>query len=113
MVRSPRAVRLAAGVTLLLTASLSFGADAPPAGPPQGSPETRRNREGPAPARAGGRKAGEARLDAVRIVGAAEYPAILFFLPRGKFRLLPLRPEPDPAARILRDDKLSGEPPGS
>jgi hypothetical protein len=100
-------------VTFLLAASLSFGADVPPAGPPQATPETPGKRRGAAAGRAGGRKAEEARLDAVKIVGDAEHPAILFFLPRGKFRLLPLRPEQDPAARILRDDKLSAETPGS
>lgn len=112
MVRSPRAIRLAAGVILLLAASPAFGAEPQPVGPPQAAPDAPRKRDGAKPGR-GGPKAGEARLDAVKIVGAAENPAVLFFLPRGRFRLLPLRPEPDPATRILRDDKLSGEAPGS
>lgn len=112
MVRSPRAIRLAAGVTLLLAASLSSAADLSPAGTPQPTPQTPRKGGAAAPGR-GGPKPGEARLDAVKIVGAAEHPAILFFLPRGRFRLLPLRPEPDPAERILRDDKISADGPGS
>lgn len=113
MVRSARAIRIAAGVTLLLTASLSFGADRPPAGPSRRPREAPQKRDGAGPSQRGDRKVGEARLDAVKILGSAEHPAILFFLPRAKFRLLPLRPEPDPGARILRDDKLSEETPGS
>lgn len=113
MVRAPRSIRLAAGVTFLLAASPIFGADPPAARPRQGAPETPRKREGAAPARRDRPKTGEARLEAMRIVGAAELPAALFFLPRAKFRLLPLRPGPDPASRILLDDKLSAESPGS
>lgn len=114
MVRTSRAIRFAAaGVVLLFCASAAFGADLLPAGPPQGSPETAHERGGAAPSRHRDRKVDEARLDTVRIVGAAEHPAILFFLPRTKFRLLPLRQAPDPATRILRDEKRWAEPPGS
>ena len=112
MVRLPRAIRLAAGVILVLAASPVFGAEPQPVGSPQEAPDAPRKRDGATPGR-GGPEAGEARLDAVRIVGAAEHPAVLFVLPRGRFRLLPLRPEPDPPTRILQDDKLSGEAPGS
>lgn len=113
MVRSARAIRFAAGLTLLLAASISFGADRPPAGPTPGTRESPQKREGAGPSPRRDRKQGEARLDTMKIVGSAEHPAILFFLPRAKFRLLPLRPEPDPGTRILRDDKLTWEPPGS
>ena len=113
MVRSARAIRIAAGVTLLLAASMSFGADRSPAGPSRRPREAPKKRDGAGPSPRGDRKGSEARLDAVKILGSAEHPAILFFLPRAKFRLLPLRPEADPGARILRDDKLSEEPPGS
>ncbi|MGE5189742.1 MAG: hypothetical protein ACM3NF_06765 [Gemmatimonadota bacterium] len=113
MVRATRAVRIAAGVTLVLAASLSFAADRQPAAPRPAAPGTPRKREAAPPARRAGKKPEEARLDAVKIVGAAERPAILFFLPRAKFRLLPMPPEPDPAARILQDDKLSADGPGS
>lgn len=113
MVRSARAFRFAAGVTLLLAASLSFGADRKPVGPSRKPRENPQKRDAAGPTSRGDRKGGEARLEAVKIIGSAEYPAVLFFLPRAKFRLLPLRPEPDAGSRILRDDKLSGEPPGS
>ena len=112
MVRSAWAIRIAAGWTFVLAASLSFGADRSPAGPsrPREAPQKRDRAESPP---RGDWKGSEARLDAVKIIGSAEHPAILFFLPRAKFRLLPLRPEPDPAARLLRHDKLSEEPPGT
>lgn len=49
-------------------------------------------------------------LDEVRILGSAEHPGVLFFLPRARFRLLPYRPEPDWKKRILLDDKgIAGE----
>ncbi len=113
MVRTARAVRFAAAVTLLLAATISFGADRSPAGPSKRPREGPHKREPARPTPRGERKRSEARLDAVRIVGSAEQPAILFFLPRAKFRLLPLRPESGGESRILRDDKHSGDPPGS
>ena len=113
MVRSARAIRFAAGVILLLAAPVSFGADRSPDAPSRRSRETPQKRDGAGASPRGDRKVGESRLDAVNIYGIAEHPAILFFLPRAKFRLLPLRPETDPGALILRDDKFSGEPPGS
>lgn len=46
------------------------------------------------------------RLDEVRIVGSAERPAVLFFLPRSRFRLGPVRtPDLDVKNRLLMDDK--------
>lgn len=113
MVRAARAIRFAAALIVLAAASMSFGAERSPGAPRRQPREAPQTRDGAAPSSRGDRKGGEARLDAVKIFGSAEHPAILFFLPRAKFRLLPLRPEPDPAALILRDDKLSGEPPGS
>lgn len=113
MVRTTRAIRFAAGVILLLAAPMAFGADRSPAGAPPGTRESPKKREGAGPPLRGERKDGEARLDTVEIIGSAERPAILFFLPRARFRLLPLRPEADPGTRILRDDKVSGDPPGS
>ena len=114
MGRSARAIRFATGVILLLlTAPASFGADRSPAGPSRRPRETPNKRDGATTSPRGDRKGGEVRPDAMKIFGSAEHPAILFFLPRAKFRLLPLRPEPDPKTRILHDDKLSGEPPGS
>lgn len=104
MVRAARAIRIAAAVTLLVAASPAFGAGPQPAGPAQRPREAPAGKGGNAPPQRGDRKGSEARLDTVKIVGSAEHPAILFFLPRAKFRLLPLRPEPDAGASILRDD---------
>ncbi len=109
MDRPARAIGFAAAVTLLLAASLSVAADRAPAGAQKRARESAQKRE---TTTRGARKGGEVRLDPVRIVGSAERPAILFFLPRAKFRLLPLRPGPDPASLLLRDDKVSREPLG-
>ncbi len=51
------------------------------------------------------------RLDEVRILGSVEHPGVLFFLPRAKFRLLPVRDEHDWRERILRDDREKEEVP--
>lgn len=49
-------------------------------------------------------------LGEVKILGSAEHPGVLFFLPRAKFRLLPYRPETDWKKRILQDDQsIAGE----
>lgn len=61
--------------------------------------------------RARGKEEG-VRLEEVRIVGSAERPGVLFFLPRPRFRLLPLRdPGGNIKERLLRDDKMFGERP--
>ncbi len=113
MDRLARAVRFAAAVILLLAAPGSFAADRSPAGPARRPREIPQKRDKAAPSPRGDRKGPEVRLEAMKIFGSAEHPAILFFLPRAKFRLLPLRPEPDPKTRILNDDKISGESSGS
>ncbi len=112
MGRPSRAIGCAAAVALLLAAAVAFGADRAPAGAARRGRDVPQKRDATAPSPRGARKGGEVRLDAVQIVGSAERPAILFFLPRAKFRLLPLRPEPDPASLLLRDDKLTREPLG-
>ncbi len=60
----------------------------------------------------GAAKAGEKvvhRLDEVRILGSVEHPGVLFFLPRAKFRLLPVREEHAWRERILRNDRGNEE----
>jgi hypothetical protein len=59
----------------------------------------------------GGRKKGDATLGEVEILGSAEHPQILFFLPRAKFRLLPLGDDDGGKNIILLDDKIKGENP--
>ena len=51
------------------------------------------------------------RLDEVRILGSVEHPGVLFFLPRAKFRLLPVREEHGWRERILRTDRGNEEIP--
>ncbi len=111
MGRAARAGVVVAAVILVLAATISLAADRAPAGASGRTREGARKRQTAAPQPRGTRKGGEARLDTVNIVGSAEHPAILFFLPRAKFRLLPLRPEADPASLLLRDDKLFRESP--
>jgi len=49
-------------------------------------------------------------LGEVKILGSAETPGVLFFLPRAKFRLLPYRMESDWKKKIRMDDKtVTGE----
>jgi hypothetical protein len=60
-----------------------------------------------------GRKRGDAMLGEVEILGSAEHPQVLFFLPRAKFRLLPLRDDEVGKKIILLDDKGKGENPQS
>lgn len=68
--------------------------------------------KGPARSRtAGPEKKGTYRLEEVKIVGSAEHPGVLFFLPRAKFRLLPVRTGQDWSAALLRDDREKGEVP--
>jgi hypothetical protein len=50
------------------------------------------------------------RLDEVRITGSPEHPGVLFFLPRARFHLLPLRTEQDGGEALLRDDREKGAP---
>ncbi len=112
MGRAARAGVVVAAVILVLAATISLAADRAPAGASGRARESARKRQTAAPQTHGARKGGEARLDTVNIVGSAEHPSILFFLPRAKFRLLPLRPDADPASLLLRDDKRSRETPG-
>lgn len=51
------------------------------------------------------------QLEAVSITASPEQPAILFFLPRAKFRLLPLRTEQDWKARIVTETREMGDTP--
>ena len=90
--------RMAAKAGLALAAlMLLWGAEALCADP--GAPRDRGGAAIP------GKGAGY-RLDEVRIAGSSERPAILFFLPRARFRLLPPRkPDLDVKIRLLMDDK--------
>lgn len=88
---------LAAAVILFLAVSPASGET------PKRRPQTKK------PASENGK--GTHRLDEVRIIGSVEHPGVLFFLPRAKFRLLPVREEHDWKERILRDDREKEEIP--
>lgn len=85
----------AAAVALLLLSAAAWAAGPPPRG----------KKKAPAP------KSGYRQLEEVRIVGNPERPEVLFFLPRAKVRLLPMRTATDWRGEILRDDiEKSGLP---
>jgi len=51
---------------------------------------------------------GAVRLEEVRITGSPEHPGVLFFLPRARFRLQPLREGTDGQGAFLREDREKG-----
>lgn len=51
---------------------------------------------------------GTVRLEEVRITGSPEHPGVLFYLPRPRFRLLPLGTETEGKESFLRDDVQKG-----
>ncbi len=53
---------------------------------------------------------GAVRLDEVRITGSPEHPGVLFFLPRSRFHLLPLRTEKDGEESLSGEDRRKGAP---
>ena len=53
---------------------------------------------------------GAVRLEEVRITGSPEHPGVLFFLPRARFHLLPLRPEGDGKVPLPAEDREKGAP---
>ncbi|MBI5576592.1 MAG: hypothetical protein HY896_09560 [Deltaproteobacteria bacterium] len=76
----------AAAVILLLSVSLAFGEN-PKAAKPQRRPDGKNIH----------------RLEEVRITGSAEHPGVLFFLPKARFRLLPVRYRRDGKENLLRE----------
>lgn len=97
MGRMAGTIRALVALILLVAASSAFPGEAgkTPAAPGPGKPSR-------------GKKAYS--LGEVQILGSAEHPGILFFLPRAKFRLLPYRAEIDWKKKILLDDKsITGE----
>lgn len=67
----------------------------------------------PAPATASppvGTGKGAVRLDEVRITGSPEHPGVLFFLPRARFHLLPLRTGGDGGDPPPAEDREKGAP---
>jgi hypothetical protein len=53
---------------------------------------------------------GAVRLDEVRITGSPEHPGVLFFLPRARFHLLPLRTGGDGKDPLPAEDREKGAP---
>ncbi len=97
--------RMASGVIAVVAATLIVFAF------PAHDKEPKTERKGSIRQTDSGRKKGDARLGEVEILGSAEHPQILFFLPRAKFRLLPLRDDEGEKKIILLDDKVKGENP--
>ena len=54
---------------------------------------------------------GSVRLDEVRITGSPEHPGVLFFLPRARFHLLPLRTDGDGKDPLPAQGREKGAPP--
>ena len=54
---------------------------------------------------------GAVRLEEVWITGSPEHPGVLFFLPRARFHLLPLRTEGDGKDPLPAEDRKRGAPP--
>ena len=53
---------------------------------------------------------GAVHLDEVRITGSPEHPGVLFFLPRARFHLLPLRTEGDGKDPLPAEGREKGAP---
>ena len=53
---------------------------------------------------------GAVRLEEVRITGSPEHPGVLFFLPRARFHLLPLRTEGDGKGPLPAEDRKKEAP---
>lgn len=60
----------------------------------------------PSPAARSGKET--VRLDEVNISGSPEYPGVLFFLPRTRFHLLPLRTDMEGTESSPREDGKKG-----
>lgn len=91
-------------LVIAAAALIAFASAASGAGPKTGTkPDARRTESG--------RKEGKYSLGEVQILGSAEHPQVLFFLPRAKFRLLPLPENEEGKKTILLDDKVKGEKP--
>jgi len=89
---------------LILLPVTGVAADAPPV--PASSKAVAATAASPA-ARTG--KEG-VRLEEVRITGSPEHPGVLFFLPRARFHLLPLRMDGDGKEPLPSDGREKGAP---
>ncbi len=79
------------------------------AGSPPGEVPTKQGGETAAPAAARTGKSA-VRLDEVRITGTPEHPGVLFFLPRARFHLLPLRTEGNGTGPLPPNGPVKGAP---
>ena len=95
-------------LTLLLGAPPASGGTAPGAERTAGKPEAGTKARRPEGVE---RRRAPLQLEAVSITGTPEHPAILFFLPRAKFRLLPPRTGRDWKERLLYETKEMDESP--
>ena len=101
MVRMVKKIILLA---LILLPAAGVAADPPPVAASSktdaataGSPKTRNGKEA-------------VRLEEVRITGSPEHPGVLFFLPRARFHLLPLRTGGDGKDPLPANGREEGAP---
>ncbi len=90
--------------TLMLLPGTGWTADPPPSAPTA--------MPGPATAASPAARSGKGavRLEEIRITGSPEHPGVLFFLPRARFHLLPLRTEGDGKDPLPADGREKGAP---
>ena len=101
MVRMVEKIVLAA---LIFLPVAGVAADPPPVVP---SPGTGAATAASAAARGG---KGAVRLEEVLITGSPEHPGVLFFLPRARFHLLPLRTDGNANDPLPADGRGKGAP---
>lgn len=75
---------------IVLAALILFPVAGAAADPPPAVPSSTQGAAATAPPAARSGK-GDVRLEEIRITGTPEHPGVLFFLPRARFHLLPLR----------------------
>jgi len=98
MVRMAKKIALLALIPAFLAGSARGEPPPSPPKPPAPSATLSPGRDGK----------GAVRLEEVRITGSPEHPGVLFFLPRARFRLQPLREDPDGKGAFLREDREKG-----
>ncbi len=92
---------VAVAIICLLSGTFAFAGSAPSPGGNKTAPPKA------LPASAADGK-GTVRLDEVRISGSADHPGVLFFLPRTRFHLLPLRPDSEGMETSPRPNGIKG-----
>ena len=101
-------VRMADKIVLVAMICLLGGTSAVAGSAPSQGARKKVPPKPPSPAAGKGKET--VRLDEVKISGSPEYPGVLFFLPRTRFHLLPLRPEMEGMESFPRENRQKGSP---